>query len=194
MEAFTAEMVRDLYRLCWEVELSYKATKSRSGMNELTTSQPHIARTLVYAALIWTTLAMKEKMRASQTAKGHLRINPVQWMKVWNEMLLRCLDKLLRPNRHRPDTGWFELVVQARDPSRRRRSRQHRPCFCANRFRLARPPAGKPADPRTTKPGVVVHARFVMPPQARLSTNHPRARTWPYRSRPAAPLSPLFST
>ncbi len=167
-------MVRDLYRLCWEVELSYKATKSRSGMNELTTSQPHIARTLVYAALIWTTLAMKEKMRASQTAKGHLRINPVQWMKVWNEMLLRCLDKLLRPNRHRPDTGWFELVVQARDPSRRRRSRQHRPCFCANRFRLARPPAGKPADPRTTKPGVVVHARFVMP--LSLLSSPPRKR------------------
>ncbi len=130
-----AEMVRDLYRLRWEVELFYKAAKSGSGLNELTTSQPRIVRTLIYAALIRTTLAMKAKMRASQAAKGRLWINPVQWMAVWNELLLQCLDKLLRPNRPRLEMGWFELAVLAQDPNRKRvptRARLQAPLYQAS--------------------------------------------------------------
>ncbi len=146
VEALPAEMIRDLYRLRWEVELFYEAAKSGSGMNELTTSQPHIVRTLVYAALIRTTLAMKAKMRASQAAKGRLWINPVQWMTVWNELLRQCLDKLLQPSRPRLEMGWLELAVLAQDPNRKRvptrtrlgpsRIRLHRPCISAIRSRV----------------------------------------------------------
>lgn len=135
VEMLPAEMVRDLYRLRWEVELFYKAAKSGSGLNELTTSQPHIVKTLIYAALIRTTLAMKAKMKASQAAKGRLWINPVQWMAVWNELLLQCLDKLLRPNRPRLEMGWFELAVLAQDPNRNRvptRARLQAPLYQAS--------------------------------------------------------------
>jgi hypothetical protein len=120
VDMLPAEMVRDLYRLRWEVELFYKAAKSGSGLNELTSSQPHIVRTLVYATLIRTTLAMKAKMRASQAVKNRLWINPVQWMRVWNELLLQCLDRMLRPDRPRLDMGWFELAVLAQDPNKKR--------------------------------------------------------------------------
>jgi hypothetical protein len=120
VDMLPAEMVRDLYRLRWEVELFYKAAKSGSGLNELTSSQPHIVRTLVYATLIRTTLAMKAKMRASQAVKNRLWINHVQWMRVWNELLLQCLDRMLRPDRPRLDMGWFELAVLAQDPNKKR--------------------------------------------------------------------------
>jgi len=135
VEALPAEMIRDLYRLRWEVELFYKAAKSGSGLNELTTSQPHIVRTLIYAALFRTTLAMKAKMKATKAADGRLWTNPIQWMCVWNELLLRCLDKLLRPNRPRLDMGWFELAVLAQDPNRGRmptRARLQAPLYQAS--------------------------------------------------------------
>ncbi len=135
VEALPAEMVRDLYRLRWEVELFYKAAKSGSGLNEFTTAQPHIVRTLVYAALIRTTLAMKAKMKASRAAKGRLWINPVQWMRVWNELLLQCLDKLLRPSRPRLEMDWLELAWLAHDPNKNRvptRTRLQHPLYHAS--------------------------------------------------------------
>jgi hypothetical protein len=55
--------------------------------------------------LIRTTLAMKARMEVSQAARGRLWINPVQWMTVWNELHLQCLDKLLRPGRPRLEMG-----------------------------------------------------------------------------------------
>lgn len=118
--ALPAEMVRDLYRLRWEVELFYKAAKSGSGLDELPSTKPHVVRTLIYAALIRTSLAMKARMKASIAARDRLRINPIQWVRVWNELLLQCLDKLLRPGRPRLDTDWLELAFLARDPNQAR--------------------------------------------------------------------------
>ncbi len=121
-----AEMVRDMYRLRWEVELFYKAAKTGSGLNELPSAQPHVVRTLVYAALMRTTLAMKAKMRAQAAVKSTLWINPIQWMTIWNQLLVNCLERLLLPPRQRSAWDWADLAWMAADPNRKRRPTRQR--------------------------------------------------------------------
>jgi len=126
VDALPAEMVGDMYRLRWEVELLYKAAKSGSGMNELPSAQPHVVRMLVYAALMRTTLAMKARTRAMAAAKKNLWINPIQWMTIWNHLLVDCLERLLLPPAERSAWTWADLAWMARDPNRRRRPTRER--------------------------------------------------------------------
>ncbi len=120
VDALPAEMVRDMYRMRWEVELFYKAAKWGSGMHELPSAQPHVVRTLVYAALARTTLAMKARMKAMTAARNRLWINPVQWMTIWNQLLADCLERLLLRPGARGVWTWLDLAVMARDPNKPR--------------------------------------------------------------------------
>ncbi len=126
VDALPAEMVWDMYRLRWEVELFYKAAKSGSGMNELPSTQPHVVRTLVYAALMRATLAMKARTKAMLAAKKNLWINPIQWMTVWNQLLVDCLERLLLPPAERSSWTWTDLAWIARDPNRKRKPTRER--------------------------------------------------------------------
>jgi len=80
-----AENLRDLYRVRWEVELSYRACKSGSGLNELTSRNPEVVRLLVSAALIRETLAMQARLRAQPILPKDRWINPLMWVNVWNQ-------------------------------------------------------------------------------------------------------------
>ena len=92
-----AEDTRQIYRLRWEVELFFKRAKSGSGMNKLRSRKKHIVLTLLYAALIRTTLAMRAKAKLLDrfAPKKRPRINPHQWMKWWNRRLIGVLEDLL---------------------------------------------------------------------------------------------------
>lgn len=119
-EALAAEVVRDAYRLRWEVELFYKAGKSGAALHELPSSQPHIVRTLVYAALIRTTLTMKALNEARDRLPLGVWINPIAWQRLWNQVLAEALDAILEPFSFRP-RSWSDLAALAVDPNRARR-------------------------------------------------------------------------
>jgi putative transposase len=119
-EALAAEVVRDAYRLRWETELFYKAGKSGAALHELPSAQPHIVRTLVYAALIRTTLAMKALNEARDRLPLGVWINPIAWQRLWNQLLAEALDAILE--QASPSCrSWSHLATLAVDPNRGRR-------------------------------------------------------------------------
>ena len=111
-----AEDARQIYRLRWEVELFFKRAKSGSGMNELRSRKKHIVLTLLYAALIRTTLAMRAKAKLLDrfAPKKRPRINPHQWMKWWNRRLI----DVLRERLHTPAVVSFaDVIAMLTDPN-----------------------------------------------------------------------------
>lgn len=118
-ETLAAEAVRDAYRLRWEVETFYKASKSGAALHELPSSQAHIVRTLIYAALIRTTITMKALNQAREALPLGFWINPIAWQRLWNQILAEALDQLLAPSSPRP-RSWKDLSRLAVDPNRGR--------------------------------------------------------------------------
>lgn len=91
-----AKEVWNIYRLRWEVETFFKTLKSWSALGDQPARTPHRVETLVYAALMRATLAMKAKARFIRLipARTGARINPHQWMRWWNRQLHWLLDDL----------------------------------------------------------------------------------------------------
>ena len=70
------------------------------------------------------TLAMKARTRALAAARTTLWINPIQWMTVWNQMLVDCLERLLLPRAERSAWTWADLAWMARDPNRKKETHE----------------------------------------------------------------------
>ena len=120
VERLTGEQVGAMYALRWEVELFYKAAKSGSGLAELPTADPIVVRILVKAAVIRTALAMTAKRRLEDAIPESIRINPLSWMKIWNEIGSALLQDLLAATWHPEDekTDWSRLLDDP-NPGRR---------------------------------------------------------------------------
>ncbi len=112
-----AEHVGDVYRLRWEVETFYKLAKGALGLGEIDTSKPHIVRTLVRAALVRATLAMRAKCLAERNAPKGRWINPQQWVRVWRELLVHLCGIALRGLRLAVNFSWRHLALLALDPN-----------------------------------------------------------------------------
>lgn len=84
-ERWPAEELATLYKLRWEVELSYKAGKSDCGLAELNTTDATVVELLVDAALIRETVAMQARLHAQDQLPEERWINPLMWMRVWAE-------------------------------------------------------------------------------------------------------------
>lgn len=115
-----AEQLADIYRLRWEVETFYKTAKGGLGLGEMDTSKPHIVRTLVRAALIRATLAMRAKCLAERNAPEGRWINPQQWVRVWRELLVHLCATALRALRLAVNFSWRHLALLALDPNVKR--------------------------------------------------------------------------
>lgn len=84
-ERWPAEEIGTLYKLRWEVELSYKAAKSDCGLAELNSTDATVVEMLVDAALIRETVAMQARLHAQDQLPDDRWINPLMWMRVWAE-------------------------------------------------------------------------------------------------------------
>lgn len=106
------EQVGAMYALRWEVELFYKAAKSGSALAELPTANQVVVRIMVKAALIRTALAMVAKRRLEEALPESVRVNPLAWMKIWNEIGSALLRDLLRTTWSpiAPDVTWARLL------------------------------------------------------------------------------------
>jgi len=106
------EQVGAMYALRWEVELFYKAPKSGCALTELPTANEVVVRIMVKAALIRTALAMIAKRRLEEALPESIRINPLAWMKIWNEIGSVLLRDLLRTTWSpiAPDVTWARLL------------------------------------------------------------------------------------
>ena len=112
VERLTGEQVGAMYALRWEVELFYKAAKSGSALAELPSANEVVVRILVKAALIRTSLAMVAKRRLEEAIPESIRINPLAWMKIWNEIGSVLLEDLLAATWHPKDEtmDWARLL------------------------------------------------------------------------------------
>ncbi len=109
-----------LYRLRWEVETFYKVNKSGLGLNEITSSKPHIVRTMLRAALLRGSICMQAKRHAERCLPSLRWINPLMWTRVWTAYMDRALDGWLPGARRGPATTWRCLAMLAMDPERSR--------------------------------------------------------------------------
>jgi hypothetical protein len=118
-ERLPAEHAGLLYRLRWEVETFYKSAKSGCGLHELPSRREHIVRALIYAALIRLTLAM-QSMLAASAEQPNVRVNPLAWLRVWNQVVQTATRRLLA-NIFGPFTPELGMLARlAADPSRSR--------------------------------------------------------------------------
>ncbi len=69
------------------MELSYKVSKSGCGLSELASADADVVELLVRAALIRETLSMQARIQAQRQLPPDRWINPVMWVRVWNEEL-----------------------------------------------------------------------------------------------------------
>ena len=90
-----AEDIATLYKLRWEVEISYKAGKSGCGLAELNSSKPHVVRTLVLAALLRQDAGHEVAGCCPRHAlPPSAWINPLMWLAVFNAELMGLLAEL----------------------------------------------------------------------------------------------------
>jgi len=108
----------ELYRLRWEVELFYKAAKGGLGLEELTSTKPHIIRTVILAALIRSTLAMQALRIARSYLPTDRFINPISWVRVWRELFHPLAIYALASSQNL--ITWSLLAQMAVDPNRKR--------------------------------------------------------------------------
>lgn len=94
-ERLAAENIGLLYRLRWEVELSYKAGKSGCGLAELNSNKPHVVRILVLAALVRQSLAMRSRLAAMSTLSQKRWVGPLMWVRVFNAELVDVVRELV---------------------------------------------------------------------------------------------------
>jgi len=92
-----AEEAWNVYRLRWEIETFFKTAKSGCALSDTPSGDRHKVETLVFAALIRATLAMKARARfiVLVPARNGRHINPGQWMRWWNRQLYSLLDDLI---------------------------------------------------------------------------------------------------
>ena len=114
------EDIDHLYRLRWEVETFYKTGKSGLGLNEISSTKPHIVRTFIKAALVRASVAMQAKCEAEANLPPGRWINPMQWTQVWRSALLILLDDMLGLVRRLRPMTWEQLAHLAMDPNRNR--------------------------------------------------------------------------
>jgi hypothetical protein len=114
-----AEDAWNIYRLRWEVETFFKTAKSGCGLADTPTKTRHGVETLVYAALLRATIAMKMKSRFVRLipARNRHRINPMQWMRWWNRHLHQLLHDLVA---HEDNLDGYQLLLMLSDPNRAR--------------------------------------------------------------------------
>ncbi len=127
-EAMPATRLGDIYRLRWEVETFYKTAKGGLGLAELPSRKAHIVRTLIYAALIRTTIAMMAKHEAHGSLPAGRWINPGQWTCAWREALPSLLRSFLEPRPQAHPPSWATLARLAMDHNRSRPPTRWRLC------------------------------------------------------------------
>ena len=116
-EWFPAEVLRDVYRLRWEVETFYKTAKSGLGLKGLTTTKRHIVEALIDSALLRASIAMQARKVAARWLPKSRWIGLLRWVKVWREVV----DELLTTTRgHASTLTWRRLAHIAMDPNRKR--------------------------------------------------------------------------
>ena len=118
-----AEEVWNIYRLRWEVETFFKTAKSGCALADTPSRDRHRVETLVFAALLRATLAMKAKARfvVLVPARHSRRINPGQWMRWWNRQLHTLLDDLIFNDTPLDNQALFDMLADpnvSRVPSR----------------------------------------------------------------------------
>ncbi len=118
-----AEEAWNIYRLRWEVETFFKTAKSGCALADSPSRDKHRVQTLVFAALIRATLAMKAKARfiVLVPARNRRRINPGQWMRWWNRQLYTLLDDLILNDNPLNNQSLYNMLADpnvARVPSR----------------------------------------------------------------------------
>ncbi len=107
------------YRLRWEVETFYKTAKSGLGLNQITSTKPHIVRTMVAAALVRASITMQAKLQAERHLPKDRWINPGAWVRLWRETLVDLAhDRLTGGAKRRP--SWQQLARLTEDPNRAR--------------------------------------------------------------------------
>lgn len=111
-----AEEVWNVYRLRWEVETFFKTAKSGCALSDTPSRDQHRVETLVYAALLRATLAMRAKARFIRLApaRNRVRLNPHQWMRWWNRQLHDLLTAVVSGD------GWLDtdaFLLMLSDPN-----------------------------------------------------------------------------
>lgn len=114
-----AEDMRNVYRLRWEVETFFKTAKSGCALSETPSRSRHRVETLVYAALLRATLAMRVKARFLRLvpARNRVRVNPHQWVRWWNRQLHVVLSDLVAAD---GPLDMAALLLTLGDPNRSR--------------------------------------------------------------------------
>ncbi len=84
------------------------------------TTRPHIVRTLVRAALVRASLAMRARCQAQRNVPAGRWSNPQQWVRVWRELLGLLSTTLVNGSRlstvSTPFT-WSPFALVALDPN-----------------------------------------------------------------------------
>jgi hypothetical protein len=111
-DTWSPEQIAAYYRLRQQVEVFYKTGKDRLGLDELTSSKAHIVRTLIKAALVRASIAMRAKTEAEPNLPVGRWINPVLWATVWSDALHDLF--IGAPARA---VRWAFLARQAADPN-----------------------------------------------------------------------------
>ncbi len=119
-DTYPAELIADLYRMRWEVELFYKTAKGGLGLHELPTCKRHAVGALVRAALIRATVAMQARTRAERALPAGRWLNPVQWTVVWRQVLGVLADVELGQTLRWGMPTWATLARLAVDPNVKR--------------------------------------------------------------------------
>ena len=116
----SAENIGLLYRLRWEVELSYRGLKSEAGLAEVASRDPAVVKTLVLAALVRSTLSLQVRQKAEQMLPADRWVGTLTWQKVWNEGLNELLPVLAEVEGARLRFGFKDLARWATCPDRKR--------------------------------------------------------------------------
>ncbi len=93
-ERFPPDMLADLYKLRWQVELLFKQWKSYCNLHAFTTTKAPIAEGLMWAALA-ACILQRFMAKATQTLFGHAEISTHKTAATVGNLLFTLLDAIL---------------------------------------------------------------------------------------------------
>lgn len=122
-EQVTAEDIRNLYTLRWQIELFFKAMKSAGQIDVLPTENEHIVKILVWASILGTLLShtFYRLVRASVPAERFMP--PLRWSRNFSRFASSLLPALFAQDHNAIQELLALMAHEAEDPNLHRKKR-----------------------------------------------------------------------
>lgn len=119
-QMMSAEDVRKVYALRWQVELFFRALKTHAKVRKLNSHNEWVVKTMLWAAMILTVINVALRYQAMQglSAQQQARVPWLRWCEVVATFATEILDEIC--GIFRPSPLWDQLCRHALDPNIRR--------------------------------------------------------------------------